>query len=263
MPAGKPEHDSAPRACPSLPQLVRSAILCVVALAGCAPDRVWPRLQERVGDAAVIHRRAGDETFLATDRQNLAQAAAFTPEERLARFAEFLNDFRRELGLNGEAMTLEFQTAADQVPLEWDGHARQTVFLAPVHQGASVVDRIQSAAFDTRTGELRAVLASAVDFAVLPLAPPGNSAARERARTEVLHWLETNDMSQGAITIRADPVISAQLGRAGYLVEYRSRDEGGAGHWIRFIFDPQAGELLILRHEERDDFPEAVDRARP
>ena len=231
-------------------------ILLAFALAGCEEKQAWPGLQARVEDAALTVRQAGGQTFLSTDRGNLARAAAFAPEEREARFAEFLNDFRRELGLSGAAGSIAFRRAASEVSLEWGEGSRWTTHLEPIHRGASIVDRPQSAAYDVESGELRAALVRSVDFTTLPGAPAVDSVARERARAAVLARLQADDLPEGRLVVRADPVVSAELRRAGYLVEYRGRDEAGAGRWIRALYDPAADEVLILRREERDDAPE-------
>lgn len=236
----------------------RRAMVVGLALVGCQKTQVWPALQDRVGDAPVTIRRAADRSFLATERGNLARAPAFTPEERSARFAEFLNDFRGEVGLSADIAPIEFRAAARQVGLAIGDEPMHTVYLVPLHGGASVVDRPQSAAYDAASGELRAVLAWAVEFATLPRAPLADTVAQERARAAFLDWLQARDAPEGRVAIRADPVIAAQLRRAGYLMEYRGRDETGAGSWIRALFDPAAEEVLILQHEERDDFPESA-----
>ena len=225
--------------------------LCV--LAACERERTWPELRERVGDHRVIVRASDGQLFVSSDGGNLARGTAATPQQREQRFAEFLNEFGTRLGFAGASGPLQFQPGASQMAIALDATPLQMVFLEPVHRGAAIVDRPQSAAFAAGTDELRAVLARGVDFATLPEPIVGDSASVERARAAVLRQFGASD--PGAITVKPEPVISAEHRRAGYLVEHRRTDPSGAGVWVRALFDPRDGALVVLQREERDDVP--------
>jgi hypothetical protein len=212
-------------------------------------------LRERVGDDRLIVRAIAGQVFVSTASGNLARETAATPEDRERRFAEFLNEFHEQLGLTGSNGAVQFRAAAAEEPLGIGASGLYTLFLEPVYSSSAVVDRPQSAAYDAGTGELRSVLAWSVDFVTLPQPPVVNASDQERARVAVLRHLQRIEDGSGRIAVRDTPVISAQHGRAGYLVEYRSRDEVGAGLWVRALFDPRDGAVLILQQEERDDFP--------
>ena len=227
------------------------ALALVMLLAACRRDNVWPELRTRIGDTPVTLRQSGDQLFLAVNSRNLALSAAATDAEREQQFAEFLNDFRDRLQLSG-AESLQFRAAMRQVPVGIDTRALHTVYLEPVFQGAGVIDRVQSAAYDSGSGELRAILTQSLDYSTLPHPPAGDTTVRARAVSAVLRHLQLPDSTR--TSFRAGPVISAQLRRAGYLVEIRERDDSGAGRWVRALFDPATNEVVILGQEERDDF---------
>jgi hypothetical protein len=229
-------------------------------LAACRRDNVWPELRSRVRDTPVTVRRIGDQLFLSVGTGNLARSPAVTAPEREQRFSEFLNDFRGQLQLLGASAPIQFGAAARQVPVGFGDRALHTVYLEPVFEGASVIDRVQSAAYDSASGELRAVLTQSLDYSTLPHPPSADTTVRARATSAVLQRFQLPDTTR--VSFRAQPVISAQLRRAGYLIEIREHDEAGAGRWIRALFDPTTNEVLILRLEERDDFAARDARGR-
>ncbi len=234
--------------------------LLVFALS-CRREEAWPRLRARAGaDSRILTQRIAGQVFVATDRGNLASGIAANGAQREQRLAEFLRDFRRELGLNGDLASMQYRALVPETPITIGSQVLQTIYLAPVYRGAVVIDRVQSAAFDSASGTLRSVLARAVDFATLPQPPAPDPAARARAQQVVMRRLLGNEPPSGSVTVGADPVISAELRRAGYVVDYRARAEGGAGRWVRALFDPAANAVFILRQEERDDLPMPTGR---
>jgi hypothetical protein len=178
---------------------------------------------------------------------NIADKEAKTADERVAVLSATLRDRRKELGgeniAKDELTFLPYAESSFTLP---DGSTQVLTVIYQTYKGARVIDGLQYGSFDSNSGELRSVRAFLKDPAKLPEPPKADMATWSRVHQTFRNYLQEHKATKFNFTIEEQPVISADLGVAGYLAHYSRRNADTSLSRFAAIVDPNSNAVHVL-----------------
>jgi hypothetical protein len=201
------------------------------------------------GCSSVTVTAVGDEySVISKDMEgNLARKTANSFDERVAVLSKTLRDRKNKLG--GAAIKsdqLNFVAFGESEFILPNGQSHILTILYQTYKGARIVDSFQYGSFDKKTGELRTVRALFKDPAKLVSPPEASMEQWSQIHQNFREYLNKHKTLKVDFIVEQEPVISAKLNVAGYMVRYAHRNADNSLSRFAAIMEPKTDKVHVL-----------------
>ena len=196
----------------------------------------------------------GQEYRLTKEKHgNIAWHRAKTVEQRAKIFTDVLRDRAREFsGKKIAKKDLEFQTVGESRIVLPNGQTHILIVVYQTYHGARIIDQMQYGSFNARTGQLRTIRANLQPVKGLPEPPKPDPNVWSQLHDQFRAYVKARFAYVPNFAISDQPVISAKLHVAGYLVQFSHRNDNGTLTRFAGVIDPGNGQVSVLRDVTSD-----------
>jgi hypothetical protein len=198
-------------------------------------------------------RQFGQEALVIDDEGSLSSLRPATDQGRMDALTQYLQENRDTFGAGSvDPNALQFTSAVRQMESERsDGESFTMVALHQTHQGATIIDEVQFAAFRKATGGdlLQRVRGRLRDPSTLPAAAASDAVSVRLARQLANSLARDRGFSADPWSFRETPVISVRFGVSGFLVRHFKATEDGGFSSFTAIVDPATELVWVLEDQ--------------